>query len=107
MATTFALACYRDLDDATRAWAKRYFVCSGRVPNDNQAALYSSVLHFLEAVKKVDGEEALAVAEPMKPPRSTTSPRTENRGYGRVIYDRHLMKQKQPSGLKGPGTTST
>ena len=29
----------------------------GRMPNDDQAAPYSSVLHYLEAVKKVDGDD--------------------------------------------------
>jgi branched-chain amino acid transport system substrate-binding protein len=45
MATTFAWAWYRDLADSTRAWAKRYFGRMGRMPNDNHAALYSSVMH--------------------------------------------------------------
>jgi branched-chain amino acid transport system substrate-binding protein len=51
IATTFAWAWYRDLDDSTRAWANRSFDRTDRMPNDNRAALYSSVLHYLEAVK--------------------------------------------------------
>jgi branched-chain amino acid transport system substrate-binding protein len=100
----FMQSWYWDLDDATRAWAKRFFESMGRMPNDNQAALYSSVLHYLEAVKKVDGDDALAVAEAMKaaPIHDLFTANGKVREDGRVIYDRYLMKVKQPSESKGP-----
>ena len=44
---TFMQSWYWDLDDSTRAFAKRFFERTQRMPNDNQAALYSSVLHYL------------------------------------------------------------
>jgi branched-chain amino acid transport system substrate-binding protein len=76
----------------------------GRMPNDNQAALYSSVLHYLEAVKKVDGDDALAVAAAMKaaPIHDVFTANGKVREDGRVIYDRYLMKVKQPSESKAP-----
>ena len=37
-----------------------------RMPNDNQVALYSSVLHYLEAVKAAGTDDALAVAKAMR-----------------------------------------
>ena len=47
---------YWDLDDETRAFAKRFYARRGRMPNDNQVALYSSVRHYLEAVAKAGTE---------------------------------------------------
>jgi branched-chain amino acid transport system substrate-binding protein len=100
----FMQSWYWDLSDATRAWAKRFFESTGRMPNDNQAALYSSVLHYLEAIKKVDRDDALAVAEAMKaaPIHDLFTANGKVREDGRVIYDRYLMKVKQPSESKGP-----
>ena len=100
----FMQSWYWDLNDATRAWAKRFFDRMGRMPNDNQAALYSSVLHYLEAFKKVDGDDAVAVAAAMKaaPIHDVFTANGKVREDGRVIYDRYLMKVKQPSESKGP-----
>jgi branched-chain amino acid transport system substrate-binding protein len=100
----FMQSWYWDLDDATRAWSKRFFDSMGRMPNDNQAALYSSVLHYLEAVKKVDGDDALAIAAAMKaaPIHDVFTANGKVREDGRVIYDRYLMKVKQPSESKAP-----
>jgi branched-chain amino acid transport system substrate-binding protein len=100
----FMQSWYWDLDDSTRAWAKRFFDRTGRMPNDNQAALYSSVLHYLEAVEKVEGDDALAVAEAMKaaPIHDVFTANGKVREDGRVIYDRYLMKVKEPAESKYP-----
>jgi branched-chain amino acid transport system substrate-binding protein len=100
----FMQSWYWDLDDSTRAWAKRFFDRTGRMPNDNQAALYSSVLHYLEAVEKVEGDDALAVAEAMKaaPIHDVFTANGKVREDGRVIYNRYLMKVKEPAESKYP-----
>jgi branched-chain amino acid transport system substrate-binding protein len=100
----FMQSWYWDLNDATRAWAKRFQDRMQRMPNDNQAALYSSVLHYLEAVKKVGGDDAQAVADAMKaaPIHDVFTDDGEAREDGRVIYGRYLMKVKQPSESKYP-----
>ena len=100
----FMQSWYWDLDDSTRAWAKRFFDRTGRMPNDNQAALYSSVLHYLEAVEKVEGDDALAVAEAMKaaPIHDVFTANGKVREDGRVVYDRYLMKVKEPAESKYP-----
>ena len=46
----FMQSWYWDLNDETRAFAKRFHDRRGRMPNDNQVALYSSMRHYLEAV---------------------------------------------------------
>jgi len=95
---------YWDLNDDTRAWAKRFFERTKRMPNDNQAKLYSSVLHYLEAVKKTGGDDALAIAKAMKEaadPRCLHRQRKSARGR-RVVYDRYLVKVKQPTASNYP-----
>src|ERR1700722_2183877 len=100
----FMQSWYWDLNDATRAWAKRFFDRTGRMPNDNQAALYSSVLHYLEAVESVEGDDALAVAGAMKaaPIHDVFTANGKVREDGRVIYDRYLMKVKETAESKYP-----
>jgi branched-chain amino acid transport system substrate-binding protein len=100
----FMQSWYWDLNDQTRAFAKRFFERTKRMPNDNQAALYSSVLHYLEAVKAIDGDEALAVAKAMKaaPIHDVFTDNGVVRADGRVVYDRYLVKVKQPAESKYP-----
>ena len=100
----FMQSWYWDLNDDTRAFAKRFFARTKRMPNDNQAALYSSVLHYLEAVRKTGGGDALAVARAMKdaPIHDVFTDDGKVREDGRVTYDRYLMKAKTPVESKYP-----
>ncbi len=100
----FMQSWYWDLNDQTRAFAKRFFERTKRMPNDNQAALYSSVLHYLEAVKATGGDEALGVAKAMKaaPIHDVFTDHGVARADGRVVYDRYLVKVKQPAESKYP-----
>ncbi len=101
---TFMQSWYWDLDPSTRAFAKRFFDRTQRMPNDNQVALYSSVLHYLEAVKAVGGDDAEAVAKAMKaaPIHDVFTADGHVREDGRVTYDRYLMKVKAPADSKYP-----
>ena len=54
---TFMQSWYWDLDDKTREFAKRFYARRGRMPNDNQVAVYSSVRHYLEAVAKAGTDD--------------------------------------------------
>jgi branched-chain amino acid transport system substrate-binding protein len=100
----FMQSWYWDLDDSTRAFAKRFFALTNRMPNDNQVALYSSVLHYLEAVKAAGADDAQAVAKAMEaaPIHDVFTANGRVREDGRVLYDRYLMKVKQPSESKYP-----
>src|SRR6185312_9355485 len=42
---------YWDMDDQTRAWSKRFFAKMHKMPTMWQAGVYSSVTHYLKAVK--------------------------------------------------------
>jgi branched-chain amino acid transport system substrate-binding protein len=100
----FMQSWYWDLNDATRVFAKRFFERAKRMPNDNQAALYSSVLHYLEAVKATGTDDAAEVAKAMKqaPIHDVFTDNGVVRADGRVVYDRYLVKVKQPAESKYP-----
>ena len=100
---TFMQSWYWDLDDATRAFAARFEARTGRKPNDNQVALYSSALHYLEAVKATGSDDALTVAKAMKaaPIHDVFTADGHVREDGRVVYDRYLTKAKTPEDSKG------
>ena len=101
---TFMQSWYWDLNDETRAFARRFFDARGRMPNDNQVALYSSVRHYLEAVAKAGTDETTAVTEAMRaaPIHDVFTDHGVIRPDGRVLYDRYLMRVKAPAQSKGP-----
>ncbi len=100
----FMQSWYWDLNDATRAWAKRFYARTKRMPNDNQAVLYSSVRHYLEAVARVGSDDALIVAKVMRdaPIHDVFTDNGAIRADGRVVYDRYLMKVKTEAESKYP-----
>src|SRR4029453_19626286 len=53
---------YWDMDDKTREWSKRYFAKMNRMPTMWQAGVYSSVIHYLNAIKEAGTDEPLKVA---------------------------------------------
>jgi branched-chain amino acid transport system substrate-binding protein len=101
---TFMQSWYWDLNDATRAWAKRFYDRTQRMPNDNQAVLYSSARHYLEAVAKAGTDDALAVAKAMReaPIHDVFTDNGRIREDGRVVYDRYLVKVKTQAESKYP-----
>ena len=100
----FMQSWYWDLDDAKRAWAKRFYARTKRMPNDNQAVLYSSVRHYLEAVARAGTDDALVVAKAMRdaPIHDVFTDSGHIREDGRVVYDRYLMKVKTEAESKYP-----
>ncbi len=95
---------YWDLDDETRAWSKRYFERVGKMPNMSQAGVYSTVMHYLKAVKAAGTDETSAV---MKAMRETPVDDFYARGGriredGRMIHDMYLFEVKKPEDSKGP-----
>ena len=101
---TFMQSWYWDLNDDTRAFAKRFYAKRGRMPNDNQVALYSSMRHYLEAVAKAGTDDAGAVMKAMRaaPIHDVFTDQGTIRADGRVLYDRYLMQVKTPAESKYP-----
>jgi branched-chain amino acid transport system substrate-binding protein len=72
-------AWYRDLNDKSRAFGKRFLDKTGAMPTYNQAAYYSATTTYLNAVKAVGATDADKVMDELRtatsgaPPASTRS----------------------------------
>jgi hypothetical protein len=64
---TLTTSFYWDMNDETRAWAKRFMErSSGFIPNLITAGTYASVLLYLKAVQAAGTDEGKAVAAKMR-----------------------------------------
>jgi branched-chain amino acid transport system substrate-binding protein len=95
-------AFYWDLNDETRAWSKRFFEKHKRMPTMVQAGNYSSVMHYLKAVKAVDSDDAQKVMAQMKktPVNDFFAKNGHIRDDGRMVHDMYLFQVKKPSESK-------
>jgi branched-chain amino acid transport system substrate-binding protein len=97
-----AEAFYWDLNDDTRAFSKRFMERTKRVPTSAQAGVYSSVMHYLKAVKAADTTDAAAVIKIMKatPINDMFAKNGKIREDGRMVHDMYLFEVKKPSESK-------
>ncbi len=95
---------YWDLNPETRAWAKRYEERMKKKPNSNHAAVYSSVLHYLNAVKAAGTDDTAAVMKKMKetPVNDMFAKGGKIREDGRMVHDMYLFQVKKPAESKAP-----
>ena len=98
---------YWDMNDATRAWTKRWQVDRpGKFPTMNQAGVYSATLHYLKAVAALkSANDGKAVVDEMKK-MPTADPLFGNgivRADGRKIHPAYLFQVKSPAESKYPG----
>ncbi|CAN5125238.1 ABC transporter substrate-binding protein [soil metagenome] len=98
-----AEAWYWDLNDDTRAFTKRFQERTKRVPTSAQAGVYSSVLHYLQAVKAAGTTDAAPVMKLMKdtPINDMFAKNGRIREDGRMVHDMYLFEVKKPSESKG------
>ncbi|RZN32258.1 ABC transporter substrate-binding protein [Bradyrhizobium sp. Leo121] len=98
-----AEAFYWDLNDDTRAFTKRFMERTKRVPTSAQAGVYSSVTHYLKAVKAAGTTDAAAVMKVMKetPINDMFAKNGRIREDGRMVHDMYLFEVKKPSESKG------
>jgi len=98
-----AEAFYWDLNDDTRAFSKRFMERVKRVPTSAQAGVYSSVTHYLKAVKAAGTTDAAAVMKVMKetPINDMFAKNGRIREDGRMVHDMYLFEVKKPSESKG------
>jgi branched-chain amino acid transport system substrate-binding protein len=103
---TLTTAFYWDLNDETRAFAKRFATLNaGKYPTMDHAGVYSAVLHYLETVSKTgSATDGAKVVEAMKS-TSYDDPlfgKTDVRQDGRAIHAMYLVEVKKPAESKGP-----
>jgi branched-chain amino acid transport system substrate-binding protein len=97
-------AFYWDQNDATRAWAKRFFDRVHHMPTMVQAGDYSSTLHYLKAVKAAgtkDPDKVMAEARKL-PINDFMTKNGKLRIDGRVERDMYLYEVKKPEESKYP-----
>ena len=98
----FAEGYYWDLNDATRAFGKRFLAKIGRMPAMSQGHAYAAMTHWLQAVDAAKSAEGKVVApvyrkQPIKTPFYKNASIRPN---GRVVYDVAVLQVKKPADVK-------
>jgi branched-chain amino acid transport system substrate-binding protein len=95
---------YWDMDEKTREWSKRYFAKLNRMPTMWQAGVYSSVMHYLNAIKETGTDEPLKVTARMreKPIEDFFARNGKLRADNLMVHDLILVEVKTPEESKYP-----
>ena len=95
---------YWDMDDATRAWSKRFFDRIGAMPNELQAGVYSSTTHYLQAVAKTGTLATAPVMAAMRaaPINDFFAHDGHIRADGLMVHDTYLLRVKTPAESRYP-----
>jgi branched-chain amino acid transport system substrate-binding protein len=95
---------YWDLNDETRAFAKRFFAKVNREPTMDQAGVYSATLTYLKAVKAAGTTDADKVMAQLK--KDKINDMFTKGGYiradGAMIHEMYVMQVKTPQESKYP-----
>jgi len=95
---------YWDLNDETRAFAKRFFAKMNRQPTMDHAGAYSATLTYLKAVKAAGTTDADKVMAQLK--KDKINDVFAKGGYiradGAMIHDMYVMQVKTPQESKYP-----
>jgi branched-chain amino acid transport system substrate-binding protein len=94
---------YWNLDDANRAFAKRFMERTGRMPNMVHAGTYSAVSQYLKAVQAAGTDETEAVAKKLHemPVDDFFAKNGKVLANGRMVHDMYLFEVKKPEESKG------
>ncbi|MBI5260973.1 MAG: ABC transporter substrate-binding protein [Bradyrhizobium sp.] len=97
-------AYYWDLNDKTRAFGKRFFERTKRMPTMNQASTYSATLHYLKAVQAAGTRDTKSVMAKMRemPVRDAFTDNGVLREDGRMVHSMFLFQVKKPEESKAP-----
>jgi branched-chain amino acid transport system substrate-binding protein len=100
--TYLTTSSYWDMDEASRAWSKKFKERMGAMPSMIQTGVYGSVLHYLKAVKAAGTDDADKVAAAMRamPIEDTFTKKAHIREDGRVMREMYLAKVKAPAQSK-------
>lgn len=102
--TYLTTASYWNMDEATRAWSKKFYARTKVMPTMIQTGVYGAVLHYLKAIKAADTDDPAAVMAKMRelPIEDIFVHGGKLRADGRVIRDMYLAKVKSPAESKEP-----
>jgi branched-chain amino acid transport system substrate-binding protein len=98
---------YWDMNDANRAWTKRWQQDRpGKFPTMIHAGVYSGIIHYLKAVEALkgpsDGKTIVAKMKEM-PTDDVLFGKGTIRADGRKIHPAYLFEVKKPEESKYPG----
>ncbi len=94
---------YWDLNDETRAFARRFAERFKRMPTQYQASVYAATRHYLKAVEAARTTESAPVIAKFRelPIDYMAEHPGHTRPDGRVTYDVYVMQVKTPAESKG------
>jgi len=100
----FTTAFYWDRNDATRAFAKKFYAATGKMPTMVQAGMYSATMHYLNAVKAVGSADSDKVMAQMRatPVNDFFATNGHIEANGLMAHDMYLAQAKTPAESKGP-----
>jgi len=97
-------AWYWDLNEETRAFAKRFFAKMHKEPTMTQAAYYSATLQYLNAVKSVGSTDPDLIMAQLK--KAKINDMFTKNGYiradGLMVHTMYVMQVKTPAESKYP-----
>jgi branched-chain amino acid transport system substrate-binding protein len=92
-----------NLNDQTRAFGKKFFDKTKRMPTDIQAADYSATMSYLKAVQAAKSTDADKVMAALKStPINDFYAKGSIRADGRFVHDMYLMQVKSPAESSQP-----
>ncbi|GKW50883.1 ABC transporter substrate-binding protein [Halomonas sp. NCCP-2165] len=94
---------YWNMDDEAREWSERYYERVGRMPTMVQAGIYSSTMHYLNAVEATGSDDTATVREHMmsQPIHDFFARNGHIRADGRMVHDMYLAQVKTPEQSEG------
>jgi branched-chain amino acid transport system substrate-binding protein len=99
----FTTAFYWDYNDETRAFAKKFYGVTNKMPTMVQAGMYSAVTHYLQAVQaagSTDSDQVMAKMRAM-PINDFFAKDGRILSNGLMVHDMYLAEAKRPSESKG------
>ena len=101
----FTESWYWDLNDASRAWTKRFVTLNnGKYPTMVHAGVYAGVLHYLKAIEAAKTDDGTKVIAKMKelPTDDSLFGKGRVRQDGRKVHQVYLVEVKKPAESKAP-----
>lgn len=94
---------YWDRTPETRAWAERFFAKAKQMPTGFHAGVYSSVAHYLKAVRATGTDDAPTVMKQMEKEHVHDFFAADGyiRADRKMIHDMYLLQVKKPGQNKG------
>ena len=95
---TFTAGYYWNQNEASRAFARRFFAQQRMMPSKNHALIYTAVTQYLRAIEAAGTDEAVAVNRAMRASAFDFFGKSATvRQDGRVLYEETLWRVKPPA----------